>query len=97
MQRLVQQDACVITGKGPARSVRAMHAGREADNQEGRGRVAERRNRPTVIVGIFFFDGIKKRGQARTVSAVRIKYSSHPSSVAPGITCTNSSSTSFLV
>jgi hypothetical protein len=46
VQHFVQQDAGMIAGERPATAIRAVHAGRQADNQKSGGRIAEWRDRP---------------------------------------------------
>ena len=49
VQRRVQQYPGVIAGKRPAGAIGAVHAGRQADDQQARLRVAEGRHRPAEV------------------------------------------------
>ena len=50
MQHLVQEEAGMIARKRPAGSIRAVHAGREPNDQESGLSVAEWRNGLTVVI-----------------------------------------------
>jgi hypothetical protein len=47
-----------------------MHARRQADNQQARGRIAERRHRMGKVIGMCLPYFAEESGKARTVGAV---------------------------
>src|SRR5882757_1875776 len=67
----------MIAGKGPAGPVGAMHAGRQADENDARARVAEGRHRATVVVGFFGVNGIEKCRETRAAPAIGVKNRIH--------------------
>ena len=73
MQRLIQQDAGVVTGKRPARAIGAMHPWRQSHYQETRVGSAEWRDWFTVIVRIALVYGVEKLRQARARATVPVE------------------------
>ena len=65
VQRFVEQDAGVVPGERAAGAVRAVHAGREPDDEEPRPDGAERRDRPRVVAGM------RRRARGRGARARR--------------------------
>ncbi len=78
VQRLVEKHAGVVTGKRPAGAVGAVHAWRQADDEQSRPLVAERRHGKAVITGIVTGDTVAEIGQSLALPAGNIKYFSHP-------------------
>jgi hypothetical protein len=69
VQRLVEQDAGEVAGEGAAGRVRAVHARREADDQERRADRPERRHRQAPVAGMLALDVVEERREARTAPA----------------------------
>ena len=63
----------MIAGERPSGAIRAVHAGREADDQQPRRWVAERRHRLAEIVGLLMPHRIEKSREARAAPAVGIE------------------------
>ena len=74
VQHLVQQDTGMITRERAPRCIGAVHAGGQADDQQGRIRIAERRHRPAIIIGKTILDLIKESREPRTRAARLVKY-----------------------
>lgn len=55
-------------------AVRAMHAGRKANNQKPRADITKWRYGPTVIAGVTVIDSIEKGRQTRAGATVFIEY-----------------------
>ena len=64
----------MIARKWSAGPVRAMHAGRKADNQESCRSITEWWDRLAVIVGVFFFDRVEKLSQSRAGATILVEY-----------------------
>ena len=76
-QRLIEKYAGVVPRERPARAIRAMHAGREAHDQQLRVGLTERRHGLAVVVGIGVRGFREKRCEPRTQRAVRTKSRGH--------------------
>ena len=73
VQGLVQQYPGMVAGERASAAVGAVHARCEADDQQGRCRVAKRRHRARVVIGMLRAHLVEKVGEAWTGPAVRIK------------------------
>src|SRR5579859_410146 len=67
----------MIAGEGSPRAVGTVHAGRQADQNNTRRRIAERRHRPAVVLGLPDVHGIQKSRQTRTAPAIGVKNRTH--------------------
>jgi hypothetical protein len=63
----------MVAGKRSPGSIGAMHARGQADKNNTRVRIAERRNRPAVVIGFLDVDNIQKRRKPRAAPAINIK------------------------
>src|SRR5690606_14770051 len=72
-QGLVQENAGVIPRERPACSVRAMHAGREAHDQQARVDVPEWPYRAAVVVRMPVLHTVEKPGEPRTQAAILVE------------------------
>src|ERR1700679_2828223 len=63
----------MISGEGPAGTIGAMHAGRQAHQNDARTRIAEGWHRPAVVLGFLNVNGIQKCGETRTAPAIGVK------------------------
>ena len=70
MQRFVKQDAGIIAGEWPAGAIGAVHARRQADNQQPRLRITEGRDRTGVVVGMALANAGEELGQSRAGDAI---------------------------
>ena len=70
MQGFVKQDTGIVAGEWTPRAVGAMHAGREADDQQAGPRIAEGRHRARMVIRPAATHPGKEAGQARTVGTV---------------------------
>jgi hypothetical protein len=52
VQHVVEQDARKVAGEGPSACIRAVHAGRKADDDEPRSRIAKGRHRSAEIIRV---------------------------------------------
>ncbi len=73
VQGFVQQHAGKIAGEGPTATVGAVHAGREADDQQARLVIAKGGDGAGMVIGVAGAHVIEKRGETRTGSAVRVE------------------------
>src|SRR5690606_36392911 len=71
-QGIVQENAGVIPRERPACSVRAMHAGREAHDQQARVDVPEWPYRAAVVVRMPVLHTVEKPGEPRTQAAILV-------------------------
>src|SRR5579859_4123353 len=67
----------MIAGEGSPRAVGTVHAGRQADQNNTRRRIAERRHRPAVVLGLPDVHGIQKSRQTRTAPAIGVQNRTH--------------------
>ena len=74
VQHLIQENARVIPGKRPPRSIGAMHAWREPNNQETRVGGAERWHGTAVIVRETILYVIEKPREPRAVTTLFVEY-----------------------
>ena len=63
----------MIAGEGAAGTVRAMHPGRQADDEEARLGVAERRYGLAEVIRLQLPHRIQEMGEPRATAAIRIE------------------------
>ena len=71
-QRRIQQDASIVAGKRAPARVGAVHAGRQPDDDQPRGRIAKGRHRTAEVPRICFADFVKEAGEPRTAAAIGV-------------------------
>src|SRR5688572_1090667 len=69
MQRAIQEQTGVIARERPAARIRAVKAGSQADDDQPRLRISERRDRRAMVAGIFLAAFGKKLRETRAVRA----------------------------
>src|SRR5271157_3911615 len=67
----------MVAGKRPSRSIRAMHARRETDDEQPRVGITEGRHRLAEVIGLLVMHPIEKSGKSGTAPAIRIEGAAH--------------------
>ena len=70
IQHLVKKNSRVISGKRPARCIRAVITGRQPDDKNPWVRIAKRRYRTRVIFRMFLADLLQESGKAVATAAI---------------------------